>query len=106
MKYIIPILVLLAFPLQSKDTYIGLGMGIQDGLNGGKDAKEYGLTVGRKLNDLFAAEIYFLSKLPAEVNTSEVFQVIAMALILSFLASVYPAWRASRVLPAEVLRYE
>ena len=56
--------------------------------------------------DLFAAEIYFLSKLPAEVNTTEVFQVISMALFLSFIASVYPAWRASRVLPAEVLRYE
>ena len=56
MKYIIPVLVLLlSFPLQSKDGYIKFGMGQQDGLNGGNDAKEYGLTVGKKLNDLFAA---------------------------------------------------
>ncbi|MGU9962036.1 MAG: lipoprotein-releasing ABC transporter permease subunit [Candidatus Puniceispirillales bacterium WSBS_2018_MAG_OTU23] len=56
--------------------------------------------------ELFAAEIYFLSTLPAEVNPSEVFSVITMALVLSFLASVYPAWRASRIAPAEALRYE
>ncbi len=56
--------------------------------------------------ELFAAEIYFLSTLPAEVNPSEVFSVITMALVLSFLASIYPAWRASRIAPAEALRYE
>ena len=56
--------------------------------------------------ELFAAEIYFLSTLPAEVNPREVFMVIGMALLLSFLASVYPAWRASRIAPAEALRYE
>ena len=57
-------------------------------------------------SELFAAEIYFLSTLPAEVNPREVFMVIGMALGLSFLASVYPAWRASRIAPAEALRYE
>ena len=56
--------------------------------------------------ELFAAEIYFLSTLPADVNPKEVFMVIGMALLLSFLASVYPAWRASRIAPAEALRYE
>lgn len=56
--------------------------------------------------ELFAAEIYFLSTLPAEVNPTEVFSVILMALALSFLASIYPAWRASRIAPAEALRYE
>ena len=56
--------------------------------------------------ELFAAEIYFLSTLPADVNPQEVFMVIGMALLLSFLASVYPAWRASRIAPAEALRYE
>ena len=56
--------------------------------------------------ELFAAEIYFLSTLPAKVNPGEVFMIISMALGLSFLASIYPAWRASRVAPAEALRYE
>ena len=56
--------------------------------------------------ELFAAEIYFLSTLPAKVDPAEVGVVIGMALVLSFLASLYPAWRASRVEPAEVLRNE
>ena len=56
--------------------------------------------------ELFAAEIYFLSNLPAKIDTQEVPMVIVMALGLSFMASLYPAWRASRVAPAEALRYE
>ena len=56
--------------------------------------------------ELFAAEIYFLSTLPAKVDPAEVGFVIAMALSLSFLASLYPAWRAGRIAPAEVLRHE
>lgn len=57
-------------------------------------------------SELFSAEIYFLSKLPAVVDPKEVGVVILMALTLSLLASVYPAWRASSIAPAEVLRYE
>lgn len=56
--------------------------------------------------ELFAAEIYYLSRLPAKIEVMEVLTVIAMALILSFLASLYPAWRASTIAPAQVLRYE
>ena len=56
--------------------------------------------------ELFAAEISFLSTLPAKVDPAEVGFVIAMALGLSFLASLYPAWRAGRIAPAEVLRHE
>ena len=54
--------------------------------------------------ELFSAEIYFLSNLPAEINWVEVAWVVVMALVLTFLASIYPAWRASRTQPAEVLR--
>ena len=57
-------------------------------------------------SELFAAEIYFLSKLPAEVDPGEVLAVVAMALGLSFLATMYPAWRAARVDPVEALRHE
>jgi lipoprotein-releasing system permease protein len=56
--------------------------------------------------ELFAAEIYFLSNLPAKTDPQDVSMVIVMALSLSFFASLYPAWRASRIAPAEALRYE
>ena len=56
--------------------------------------------------ELFSAEIYYLSKLPAVVDPFEVSIVVVMALVLSFVASLYPAWRAAHVAPAEVLRYE
>jgi lipoprotein-releasing system permease protein len=56
--------------------------------------------------DLFAAEIYFLSQLPAKVDPGEVVMVVAMALGLSVLATLYPSWRAARLDPVEALRYE
>ena len=56
--------------------------------------------------ELFAAEIYFLSQLPAEVDTGEVVTVVIMGLMLSFLATLYPSWRAARLDPVEALRYE
>jgi len=56
--------------------------------------------------DLFSAEIYFLSRIPAEMDWREVIQVVAMALGLSFAATLYPSWRAARLDPVEALRYE
>lgn len=56
--------------------------------------------------DLFSSEIYFLSKLPAKVDSSEVLLVVGITLVLSFLATLYPAYRASKFRPAEALRYE
>jgi lipoprotein-releasing system permease protein len=56
--------------------------------------------------DLFAAEIYFFTRIPARIDTGEVAAVVAMALALSFLATLYPSWRAARLDPVEALRYE
>jgi lipoprotein-releasing system permease protein len=56
--------------------------------------------------DLFSPELYFLAHLPAEMNWHEVIAVVLMALTLSFLATIYPAWRAAKLDPVEALRYE
>ena len=55
---------------------------------------------------LFPPELYFLSKLPADMNLKETFAVLVMALGLSLLATLYPSWRAARLDPVEALRYE
>ncbi len=55
--------------------------------------------------ELFSAEVYFLSKLPAEVESGEVLLITVMSLVLSLLATIYPAWRAASIDPVEALRY-
>ncbi len=56
--------------------------------------------------ELFSPELYFLSQLPAHMDVGETTAVVVMALALSFLATLYPAWRAARLDPVEALRYE
>jgi lipoprotein-releasing system permease protein len=50
--------------------------------------------------------VYLMGDLPSEVHLGDVLQVAAVALLLAALATIYPAWRASRTLPAEALRHE
>jgi len=55
---------------------------------------------------IFDPQLYFLSQLPAKMDMSETISVVLMALVLSFIATLFPAWRAARLDPVEALRYE
>jgi lipoprotein-releasing system permease protein len=52
------------------------------------------------------ADVYLISEMPSKVEFSDVFSISAIALLLAFTMTIYPSWRASRVNPAEALRYE
>ncbi|HJZ33268.1 MAG TPA: lipoprotein-releasing ABC transporter permease subunit [Hyphomicrobiaceae bacterium] len=55
---------------------------------------------------LFDPEIYYLTRLPADINPHTTAVIVGMALLLSVVATLYPSWRASRLDPVEALRYE
>ena len=82
---------------------LGLVLGLAISLNIETIRQWLGALAGR---DLFSAEIYFLSQLPSKTYASDVILVVGLALGLSFLATLYPSWRASKTDPVEALRYE
>lgn len=84
-------------------TLIGLGLGIVfcENIESIRQFLE-----GLSGRELFSAEIYFLSKLPAKIDWAEVGVVAGVSLLLSFLATIYPAYRAAKFDPVEALRYE
>ncbi len=56
--------------------------------------------------NLFNPEVYYLTRLPADINVKTTATIVLMALTLSVLATLYPSWRASKLDPVEALRYE
>jgi lipoprotein-releasing system permease protein len=79
----------------------GLGVAITDNLETIRQFLQTVLHV-----ELFSAEFYFFTRIPAHIDNGEVGTVVIMALALSFLATLYPSWRAARLDPVEGLRYE
>ncbi|MEQ1790262.1 MAG: lipoprotein-releasing ABC transporter permease subunit [Rickettsiales bacterium] len=84
-------------------TFIGLLLGLLIAFNTENIQLWLESMMGHKL---FSAELYFLSHLPSKVDYSEVGMVLGFSLLLSFLATIYPARRAANLNPAEALRYE
>jgi lipoprotein-releasing system permease protein len=84
-------------------TLFGFGLGVLISLNV-ESIRQF--TSWLTNTELFSPELYFLSRLPADMDTSETVAVVVMALTLSLLATLYPSWRAARLDPVEALRYE
>ena len=55
---------------------------------------------------IFDPQVYYLNKLPADIDVRETAGIVIMAMVLSVLATLYPSWRAARLDPVEALRYE
>ncbi|MBW2544217.1 MAG: lipoprotein-releasing ABC transporter permease subunit [Deltaproteobacteria bacterium] len=67
--------------------------------------------ISRSVEDLFSFKIlpegiYYLNEIPSQINYGDVVAIVLVAMLISFLAAIYPSWRASRLDPAEALRYE
>lgn len=84
-------------------TFIGVLLGVLLSINVENILPLIEQILGRKL---FSAEVYKITEIQAVVNVTEVTVIATTSLILSMLATIYPAWKASKVQPAEALRYE
>ncbi|MFW9266822.1 lipoprotein-releasing ABC transporter permease subunit [Pseudomonas sp. NR3] len=84
-------------------TFVGALVGMFAALNVSAAIAGLETLIGHKFLN---ADVYFIDYLPSQLQADDVLMVCGAALILSFLATLYPAWRAARTQPAEALRYE
>jgi lipoprotein-releasing system permease protein len=84
-------------------TLIGVGAGVLMALNVDVVVPFIENLIGQKV---LSPEVYFLSELPSDLKWNDVWSTALISLLLALAATLYPSWRASRVNPAEALRYE
>ena len=87
--------------------FVGLGLGIAGGVSLALNIDVVVPFIERVLGtQLFDKQVYYISNLPSELQWRDVLTVTGVSFVLSLVATIYPSWRASRVNPAEALRYE
>ena len=87
--------------------FIGLGLGIVSGVSLALNIDVVVPFIERMLGTQFMSkEVYYISNLPSELQWKDVTTITGVSFVLSLVATIYPSWRASRVNPAEALRYE
>ena len=87
--------------------FIGLGLGIAGGVALALNIDVVVPFIERLLGTQFMSkEVYYISNLPSELQWKDVTTITGVSFVLSLVATIYPSWRASRVNPAEALRYE
>ena len=87
--------------------FIGLGLGVLGGVTLALNIDVVVPFIERLLGtQLFSKEVYYINSLPSELQWKDVVTITAVSFVLSLVATLYPSWRASRINPAEALRYE
>ena len=84
-------------------TFFGVFFGVTLGLNIGRIVAFFEHLTGKHL---IPSQVYFVSYLPSDVEFSDVCMIAVISLLLAFVATLYPSWRAAKTQPAEALRYE
>lgn len=84
-------------------TLVGVVVGVLVGVNMGRIIAAVENLIGKKLVN---PQFYFIDYVPSHVDLNDVVIIVAISLSLSFLATLYPSWRAAKTQPAEALRYE
>jgi lipoprotein-releasing system permease protein len=84
-------------------TLIGVALGVPAALNVFEIVSWFEQVFN---TDFLPADVYYISDVVADVRAEEVITYAASAFLITILATIYPAWRASKTLPAEALRYE
>ena len=84
-------------------TLVGMGLGLLVAFNIGSIVP----AIERLLHMSFLpSSIYLISRMPSDPQSGDIVPIVLISLVLAFIATIYPSWRASRVQPAEALRYE
>ena len=87
--------------------FIGTFIGLAIGASFASNINEIKLWLESLTNTtLFNPAVYFLSNLPARLSLSDTLLITIMSLLISFVATIYPAYKASKESPADILRYE
>ena len=87
--------------------FIGLALGVAGGVALALNVDVVVPFIERLLGtELMSKEVYYISSLPSELQWGDVLTITGLSFVLSLAATLYPSWRASRVNPAEALRYE
>ena len=86
---------------------MGTALGVAGGLGLALNVETIVPAIERMFNvEFLAADVYYISDVPSELHWNDVWIMAMVSMGLSLLATLYPAWRAARTLPAEALRYE
>lgn len=102
-RSIMGIFIVLGTIIGSFGTLLGISGGVALALNVETIVPAIERTFGVKF---MSAEVYYISEIPSQLIWSDVYAIAAAAFVLTLLATIYPAWQAAKVNPAEVLRYE